>query len=199
MIASIPPRGHQCQDQFAYWEGFLTKEDIDTLLALPHWHGSRTAEVGMPNEGVVDKGTRMTDIAWFTPCEKTRHIWEKIVNTIAQVNAQFFHFDLTGCYEPAQLGIYKADDGGHYNWHIDGMSSPLTTPRKLSMALMLSDPSEFEGGELQLITVNDDVISVEQKQGRAYFFPSYILHRVAPVTKGIRRSLVLWAGGPSFK
>ena len=199
MIAPIPPRGHQCQEQFAYWEGFLTKEDIDTLLSLPHWHTKKTAEIGMPDEGVVNKDIRTTDVAWFLPCEKTRHIWEKIVVTIAQVNAQFFHFDLTGCYEPAQLGIYKADDGGHYNWHIDDMASPMATPRKLSMTLMLSDTSEFEGGELQLKTINDDVISVEQKQGRAYFFPSYRLHRVAPVTKGVRRSLVLWVGGPPFK
>jgi PKHD-type hydroxylase len=199
MITPIPPRGHHSQDQYAYWEGFLTKEDIDTLLALPQWHDNQKAQIGMPNQGVVDKNIRTTDVAWFTPCEKTNHIWQKIVNTVALVNAQFFHFDLTGCYEPAQLGIYRANDGGHYNWHTDGMGSPLTTPRKLSMALMLSDPSEFEGGELQLKTDNDNAITVEQKQGRAYFFPSYTLHRVAPVTKGIRRSLVLWVGGPPFK
>jgi PKHD-type hydroxylase len=199
MIASIPPRGHQCQEQFAYWEGFLTKEDIDTLLALPQWHTKQDAQIGARYDEVVDKKIRTTDVAWFVPCEKTRHIWEKIVNTVGQVNAQFFHFDLTGCYEAAQLGIYKADNFGHYNWHIDDMGGSATAPRKLSMALMLSDPSEFEGGELQLKTVNDDAITVEQKQGRAWFFPSYTLHKVTPVTKGVRRSLVLWVGGPPFK
>ena len=67
------------------------------------------------------------------------------------------------------------------------------------MVLMLSDPSEFEGGELQIKTDSDDAITLEQKKGRAWFFPSYILHRVTPVTRGIRRSLVLWVGGPEFK
>lgn len=199
MIAPIPPRGHQNQEQFAYWEDFLTKEDIDLLLALPHWHQIQTAEIGDKDQAVINKEVRTSDLAWLLPCEKTRHIWEKIVNIVANVNAQFFHFDLTGCYEAAQLSMYKASDSGHYNWHIDHMVSTHSTPRKLSMVLMLSDTDEFEGGELQIKASSDEVISVEQKQGRAYFFPSYTIHRVTPVTKGIRRSLVLWVGGPPFK
>lgn len=198
MIASIPPRGHVEQAPFAYWEGFLSKEDIDTLLALPQWHQKIDAKVG-EGEGFKDKKARTSEVAWFLPCEKTKHIWEKIISTVAQVNNQFFHFDLTGCYEPAQLGLYKAEDNGHYNWHVDGMGTSVTVPRKLSISLLLSDPTEFEGGELQLKTTDDEAVTVEQKQGRAYFFPSYTLHRVAPVTKGIRRSLVLWVGGPPFK
>jgi PKHD-type hydroxylase len=65
--------------------------------------------------------------------------------------------------------------------------------------MLLSDTSEFEGGEFQVKTNNDEAQTLETKQGRAWFFPSYTLHRVAPVTKGIRRSLVLWVGGPAFK
>ncbi len=57
----------------------------------------------------------------------------------------------------------------------------------------------IEGGEFQVKTNNDEAQTLETKQGRAWFFPSYTLHRVAPVTKGIRRSLVLWVGGPAFK
>jgi PKHD-type hydroxylase len=64
---------------------------------------------------------------------------------------------------------------------------------------MLSDPSEFEGGQLEIKVNNDDPVTLEQKRGRAWFFPSYVLHRVTPVTKGPRRSLVLWVGGPEFK
>ena len=67
------------------------------------------------------------------------------------------------------------------------------------MVLMLSDPSEFEGGQLEIKTDSDNPITLEQKRGRAWFFPSYVLHRVTPVTKGTRRSLVLWIGGPEFK
>jgi PKHD-type hydroxylase len=64
---------------------------------------------------------------------------------------------------------------------------------------MLSDPKEFEGGELQIKSDSDNVKTLEQKKGRAWFFPSWTLHRVTPVVTGIRRSLVLWVGGPGFK
>jgi PKHD-type hydroxylase len=198
MIASIPPKTHLVQEEFAYWEGFLTKEDIDTILALPNWHDIGQAQVGDNSHSVMNKEIRTTDVAWWLPCEKTKHIWEKIVNVIAEANNQFFHFDLTGCYEPAQLGLYKAKDKGHYDWHIDcGMKNAV--PRKLSLTILLSDPDDFKGGNLELKTTNDKPITVEQVQGRAYFFPSYTLHRVTPVTKGIRRSLVMWIGGPPFK
>ena len=199
MIASIPPRGHMEQSQVAYWEDFLTNEEIALLLSLPQWHEKKAAEVGTIGDGKVNQDIRTTDVAWLHPCEKTKLIWQKIIHAVTQVNNKHFHFDLDGCYEPAQLGMYKSNDGGHYNWHIDCMGSHLTTPRKLSMALMLSDTSEFEGGDLQVKTINDNAETLEQKQGRAFFFPSYTLHRVAPVTKGVRRSLVMWFGGPPFK
>jgi len=198
MIATIPPKPHQVQEEFAYWENFLTKEDIDTILALPNWHDLGEAEVGGDGIGKVDNQVRSTEIVWWVPCEKTKHIWEKIINAIAEVNNQFFHFDLTGCYEPAQLGLYKAKDKSHYDWHVDG-GMKNAVPRKLSMALLLSDPDEFKGGNLELKVINDNPVTVEQKQGRAFFFPSYTRHLVAPVTKGVRRSLVMWIGGPPFK
>jgi PKHD-type hydroxylase len=198
MIATIPPKSHLVQEESAYWEDFLTKEDIDTILALPQWHNLGEAAVGGDGVGKIDNQIRTTEIVWWVPCEKTKHIWEKIIAAVTNVNNQFFHFDLTGCYEPAQLGIYKAKDKSHYDWHIDG-GMKNSTPRKLSMCLLLSDPDDFKGGNLEIKTVNDDPIALEQKQGRAYFFPSYTLHRVTPVTKGVRRSLVMWIGGPPFK
>jgi PKHD-type hydroxylase len=198
MIAAIPPKPHLVQEPFAYWEGFLTKEDIDTILALPQWHDFDAAKIGGDGVGILNQDIRSTDIIWWVPCEKTKHIWEKIIQAIADVNNQFFHFDLTGCYEPAQLGLYKAKDKGHYDWHVDG-GMKQGTPRKLSMALLLSDTDDFKGGNLEIKAVNDEPVTVEQKQGRAWFFPSWALHRVTPVTKGIRRSLVIWVGGPPFK
>ena len=67
------------------------------------------------------------------------------------------------------------------------------------MVLSLSEPSEFEGGLLQVKIDNDEPKTLELKKGRAWFFPSYVLHRVTPVTKGIRKSVVIWVGGPAFK
>ena len=69
--------------------------------------------------------------------------------------------------------------------------------RKISMTLLLSDEKDFEGGELQLISEEKETPKL--KQGHALFFASFLRHRVKPVTKGTRRSLVMWFGGPSFK
>ena len=98
-----------------------------------------------------------------------------------------------------QLGVYQGGEKGHYDWHIDATPVDSCAPRKLSMALLLSDPTEFEGGEFQVKVAKDVTDTLECKRGRAWFFPSYVLHRVAPVTKGVRRSAVLWVGGPEFR
>ena len=68
--------------------------------------------------------------------------------------------------------------------------------RKLSMTLLLNNPSEFEGGELQIAGTNNTKL---MKQGHATIFASFLQHQVTPVTKGVRRSLVMWFGGEPFK
>jgi len=201
MIFNLEPRHSPGKDTHAYWEGFLSPEDMNLILASPVWHELGKGQIGggSTTKGVVDKNIRVTDICWWSTNQENIHIWQKFSNVVSDVNKQFFKYDLTGFYEPAQLGLYTGDEQSHYKWHVDGSSKDLHVPRKLSMVLMLSDPSEFEGGELQIKTDSDDAITLEQKKGRAWFFPSYILHRVTPVTRGIRRSLVLWVGGPEFK
>lgn len=200
MHAFIPPR-HSCgAEELVYWEGFLTDEDINFILALPQWAEGQAANIGHGGGGnVLDTDRRTTTVGWMSATPETTHIWNKICNAVADVNSQFFHYDLIGCYEPAQLGAYKASDGSHYTWHCDDTPQSRNPPRKLSMALLLDDPSQFEGGEFQVMYQNDQPRSVEQKRGRAWFFPSWMLHRVTPVTKGVRRSLVLWVGGPAFR
>jgi PKHD-type hydroxylase len=200
MIYSIPPRQSKGKDFSAYWENFLTDDEINKILARPEWLNVSDACVGGGSGTMeINKNIRTTDVSWLGLNPDTAWIWEKLVNVIADVNSQFFKFNLTGCYEPIQLGIYKETDQGHYNWHIDASPTDCHAPRKLSMSLLLSDPLEFEGGQLQIKTNNDEERTLEMIKGRAWFFPSYILHRVTPVTKGVRRSLVLWIGGPEFK
>lgn len=199
MIATIPHKQIYGSDHLIFWENFLTEEEIQTILALPNWHNTEQASIGGSSNKEVNLEKRMSNVTWFTPTEDTQIIWEKIVNLIAEMNAKFFHFDLTGCYEPAQLTLYKAEDGGHYDWHTDANPKMQSVPRKLSMSLLLSNRSDFDGGNLEVKNDSDDLKVCAQERGRAWFFPSYTLHRVAPVTKGVRRSLVLWVGGPPFK
>ena len=72
-----------------------------------------------------------------------------------------------------------------------------TSTRKLSVSVQLSDPSEYEGGDLELM-VNRNYIKVPKEKGTIIFFPSYLTHRVTKVTSGKRNSLVAWFHGPSF-
>lgn len=197
MIYAIPPVECLNKQEVAFWEGFLSDDEINFLLAQPEWLSMSAAVVGGSNGGVLDTDVRRSNVAWLANKPEVEHIYKRIAGVVAEVNRQFFNFDLSGFYEPAQLTHYKQEDQGSYDWHVD--AGPSNTPRKLSMSLLLSDPSEFEGGEFQIKTHNDDAQTLELKRGRAWFFPSYTLHRVTPVTKGVRRSLVLWVGGPAFK
>ena len=200
MIYPIPHRNIANKDELAYWENFFTLEELNILNNLPEWENTRKARIGGATSlSIYDPSVRETEISWFQPSKETNFFWEKISNVIANVNSEFFGFDLTGFYESAQLGYYSSETNGFYNWHIDGCGKDRTVPRKLSVSILISDPSEFDGGQLEVKTVSDNPISLEQKRGRAWFFPSYTLHRVSPVTRGVRKSIVLWSGGPAFK
>ena len=71
--------------------------------------------------------------------------------------------------------------------------------RKISMTCLLSDPSEFTGGDLLFSDAGGEQTPLKLKQGQAIFFASFLRHKVAPVKKGVRKSLVMWFGGPPFK
>jgi PKHD-type hydroxylase len=98
-----------------------------------------------------------------------------------------------------QYTVYESDTQGHYTWHQDtGVNLTDLAPRKLSMVLQLSDPSEYEGGNLQVMTEISPQ-TVKKQRGLVAVFPSYVLHQVTPVTQGTRQSLVAWISGPQFK
>ena len=96
--------------------------------------------------------------------------------------------------EKIQYAEYHDADQGFYDWHID--VTPTKSRRKLSIVVQLSDPSEYDGGELQIQTGLLEPVTIGKTKGLAVVFPTYLLHRVTPVTRGVRRSLVCWIDGP---
>jgi PKHD-type hydroxylase len=199
MIYPISPVNTFGKDHSAYWEGFLTEDEINYLLSLTNWSNTIPAYVGADNDHAINKNIRSTKISWLELSNENKHIWDKFSKVIAEVNSRYFHFDLTGFYESIQLGVYTAEDKGHYDWHVDMFVGNKSAPRKLSMVLMLSDPSEYEGGDLLLKADRDEPTKLDMVKGRAWFFPSYMLHKVTPITRGTRKTIVLWVGGPPFK
>ncbi|TMV52564.1 2OG-Fe(II) oxygenase, partial [Thioclava sp. BHET1] len=93
---------------------------------------------------------------------------------------------------------YGAEAEGHFGWHSDIGAGVVAGKRKLTMVVQLSDPSEYEGGRLET-RADLDVREAPRDQGSATLFPSFVLHRVTPVTRGARHSLTIWAHGPAFR
>ncbi len=81
----------------------------------------------------------------------------------------------------------------HYGWHMDVGPDGDTATRKISVTVQLSDPDTYEGGNLELMP--GDVAIMRRVQGGAVLFPSFLLHRVTPMEKGTRYSLVAWFVG----
>ena len=158
----------------------------------------KNAEVGAninQKEGVLDTNTRTSHISWI-PFKKMPEMYKDIETIMKKTNGNHFGFDGMQITEQAQYTEYPS--GGFYDWHMDSDVNFAHEPtvRKISMTCLLSHESEFEGGELQ---IERDKNKVKLVQGQAIFFASFLLHRVAPVTRGVRKSLVMWFGGPPLR
>ena len=158
----------------------------------------KNAEVGAEKgkkEGVLDTEIRTSHISWI-PFKKMPEMYKDIERTMLKTNNNHFGFEGMQITEMAQYTEYP--EGGFYDWHVDNDLHCENEPpvRKISMTCLLSPENEFEGGDLELVKPGQ---AAKLKQGQAAFFASFIQHRVAPVTKGVRRSLVMWFGGPPFK
>lgn len=142
---------------------------------------------------------RKSKIKWLTPeADTTEWIYERLMDMSLDANWQLWGFDLHHIRDSIQYTEYRENEGGEYKWHQDMGAHPLNY-RKISIVVQLSDPSEYEGGELQIMKDSRDPITLPNKKGSVILFPSYMLHRVTPVTKGVRKSLVLWVGGSTFR
>jgi PKHD-type hydroxylase len=181
------------QEQFYYWENAFNSDELDHLEHLAK-KSKEVAQVGSHTEAVT-RDIRKSKISWMKYTAENDWVFKKLSHVVSSINANNFRFDITGFGEGLQLTLYEGSDNGMYNWHRDygGIIS-----RKLSLVLQLTDPSRFEGGNLEILDVMNP-ITIRKQRGLITLFPSYITHRVTPVTSGERASLVAWVSGPSFK
>lgn len=142
------------------------------------------------------QNSRKSSVSWI----KDESIENILSSTIETCN-KTWNYNLTE-YEPFQYTVYK--QGDFYDWHVDTHNQPYPNGliRKLSFTLLLNN--EYEGGEFEICipspkTEKQRYIKIDNKQpGTMIVFPSYIWHKVNPVTKGIRKSLVGWIVGKPF-
>ena len=165
---------------------------------------------------------RSSDIAWFTDLD----LLNTIRSFVDVANYECgWKYDIVDS-EQFQFTVYDGAKKQHYDWHTDGQgdhncarksaefhkpehvntmfthqTNLLGTVRKISISAILDD--NYEGGELLFRFLDGDSnlkeVAVNPKKGDLVIFPSYIDHKVAPVTKGLRYSVVAWFGGPPFK
>jgi PKHD-type hydroxylase len=173
----------------------FTPEQCKLIIEAGRAQPQEQGQVGGGSGGTVDTKTRTSHISWI-PFSKMPEMYKKIEQVMLQTNNNHFGFEGMRLTEPAQYTEYPT--GGFYDWHIDSDVNCQHEPpvRKISMTCLLSPESEFEGGGLELMSEGK---IARPKQGQAIFFASFVRHRVVPITKGNRKSLVCWFGGPPFK
>ena len=174
----------------------FTPDQCNQIIASGRAQKPQEAQVGMNKPGGgTDTKKRVTTISWI-PFKEMGHMYQDLNLFIQKTNENHFGFGDIRVTENAQFTEYP--EGGFYDWHMDCDVNMTHEPpvRKISMTVLLNDPSEFEGGHLELMAPGK---FAELKQGHAIIFASFLNHRVNPVTKGMRQSLVVWFGGKPFR
>jgi len=183
-------------------EPVLTPQQCDELIRIGQSEPKIKATIGtLVNTTKLDESYRKSIISWI-PFAKALPIYQVIRQWMEVTNNNYFGFDTVQLSEQGQYAEYSK--GGFYNWHMDSSIEMklMPTVRKISMTLLLNDSKDFEGGDLELFcgeTLDSEKNKFKLKRGYALFFASFLLHRVTPVTKGNRKSLVMWFGGSSLR
>lgn len=184
---------------YCWYSGGFSDEELDKLCSLSDRIFIQKAKIGGNLEdttGEIKEDIRNTNIGWVPINREEEWIYRKLTDITLAANEQWFDFDLRHI-EALQFTVYE--NGMHYMKHIDTMTESIGLyPRKLSFSLQLTDPSEYDGGDL-LIHNGHEPIVAEKGRGTITYFPSYMLHEVTPVTRGVRKALVGWIHGPKWK
>ena len=184
-----------------FWPNAFSISEVNSIVDM---HDSLVipATVGLGGTD-IDHSFRKSQTTFCYPNNTNQWIFDKLFHLFERTNNEYFDFDLLG-FESFQYTKYEP--GEYYNYHMDtfmgdcGLNKDAILNRKLSMSILLNDPSEFDGGDFQVAIGNPETPhSYTLEKGHAIFFPSFLLHRVTPITRGIRKSLVVWALGPKFK
>ena len=181
-------------EPYCWWENAFTHDELNWLQEKAINSKDRAQVGGNPDNENLMK-IRRSQISWLSNNETNLWIFKKLAHVVSALNSNFYRFDLSGFGEALQLTNYNQSEQGMYGWHQDYNA---LVSRKLSVVLQLSDPKDYEGGNLQIMT-QEEPQTVRKQRGLLTVFPSYNLHQVTPVTQGTRQSLVAWISGPDFR
>lgn len=183
------------KQKLSNWYAFrpFTSEELDEIQKLKQNLIFKTATIS--GKGKIDNSYRETRTGWIPDNDSTNWIYDRVLDCVITANEKLnWNFDIFGFYELFQYAIYEK--GAHYDWHIDAGVGKIA--RKISATLQLSNEENYEGGSVVLKS-NRDETPMSKKRGILTIFPSYLLHKVYPITSGQRESLVIWVSGPPFR
>lgn len=132
----------------------------------------------------------------FVDVEKYQWLYQRMWQAALELNRKYFDVEITGFTERIQVARYDGSNQGFYTWHTD--FADLAPQRKLSISVQLSRPEDYEGGDLELL-FRGTPHKADRARGALTVFPSFVVHRVTPVTAGTRWSLVAWISGPRWR
>jgi PKHD-type hydroxylase len=206
MLESYPvfPLNPQLNQIDYYWfEKGFSNIDIYKVLQISKLYNFQEAltqdEIELNNDEKKEYLIRKSNIKWMPlEADKTEWLYEKLMYMTLEANFNYWKFDLSYIKDVIQYTEYTGEESGGYDWHLDVGAYPVNH-RKISITVQLSDSDDYEGGDLEFWLGGKTQTKAPRQKGAVVIFPSFLLHRVTPVTKGVRKSLVLWVGGNSYK
>lgn len=179
------------------WPSALTGAECDAIVKRAALYRQQAATVGFDKGARSDRGYRSSTIAWLD-AYRDKDIVERLMQFVHSSNRTNFGTDIVAPYE-LQYTEYHGRAQGKYDWHQDvWLESGRPFDRKLSVVVQLSDPDDYEGGAFEFFSIQQPGASFAPR-GSMLIFPSFLQHRVLPVTRGVRRSLVTWIEGPRWR
>jgi len=186
-------------NSLAFWTVIPNAFSADECAQLSQVYTQLDAADGVSNGGLVagrfDQNVRQSALVWLPEREDLAWVDARMARLAADANQQLFNYALEGFDEQLQMASYGP--GHYYDWHIDRGQGSTAGRRKLTLSVQLTQPDRYLGGELE-INADGRPFQAPRAQGTAVVFASTTLHRVAPVTSGLRHSLVAWVHGPAF-
>lgn len=190
--------------EWCYWMGAFSTQECNEIVEMCKRLPSHSANIGV-DSSFANTFFRRSVVRWVDHISNPEFTWvyDKIWKYMIVMNKDWFNFNVTEL-PPMQFTEYDESYIGEYQSHQDVFwLNGKPTHRKVSLVLQLTDSSNYEGGQLSFQNLTTDPSKEDydcMKQiGTIIAFPSFIYHRLEPVTKGKRYSLVAWFEGPKFQ
>jgi PKHD-type hydroxylase len=180
--------------KFCVAEEAFSAEEVDQIIDLEDLQKFHKGTVGDGGVGKLNKKSRDSEVMWVNHDQHSDWLFQKFSRLTSMVNYDHFMYDIDG-FDNFQYTRYRK--GEFYDWHIDAGDVWSTYERKISATVILTDPKEYDGGEFQCVIGGrvDEPMTIKPKKGDVVFFASWMPHRVMPINKGVRKSLVCWVMG----